>query len=56
MWQTIVMVAAVFLAIGGITRMLIKLIGAIIDRQKVNLIAQIIIISISISYLIWYCN
>ena len=54
MWQMICMVIAVFLIVASIASAIIKL----LDRNKlyVTLWPQVIMLTIGISYLVWYCN
>lgn len=50
------MVIAVFLIVLGILSFISKLAVAIANRTKYNLVLELIIITIGLSYLIWYCN
>ena len=61
MWQTILMCIAVFDVVWGLALMLMKMVGAISNsinktNFKYNIFMEIIMITIGISYLIWYCN
>lgn len=61
MWQTILMCIAVFMVVFGLVNFIMKMVGAIgniINKTsfKYNLNIEIIMITIGISYLIWYCH
>lgn len=61
MWQTILMCIAVLFVVVGCASTLSKIIQALtcsILKQnfKYNLVIDIILVSIGISYLIWYCQ
>lgn len=61
MWQTIVMIIAVFIVVWGLALMLMKMVSAIASiinktSYKCNIFIEIIMITIGISYLIWYCQ
>ena len=56
MWQTIFLVIAVFLVVFGIIATVVDLTKAIVVNRSYNFFPQIIMITIGLSYIIWYCN
>jgi hypothetical protein len=54
MWEVVCMIIAVFLVVLGIASTIIKLLDR--NRLHVTLWSEVIMLTIGISYLIWYCN
>ena len=56
MWQTILMCIAVFMVILGLVSFIIRLAKVIIEKNTTIFLGEVILLTIGISYLIWYCN
>lgn len=56
MIQTIILFIAVFLFICGIVGIINKIIDTILNSNINKLIFNIIIITIGLTYILWYCN
>lgn len=56
MLQNVLMVIAVFLMVFGIISSISKIVEACLNKEDTKLWLDMIIISIGLSYLIWYCN
>ena len=56
MWQTIFLFIAVFLLMYGISSFVAKSIKYITLGRPDNLLPQAILMTIGLTYIIWYCN
>ena len=56
MIQTIILFVAVFLFIYGITCIVTNIINVIYNDGRTNIVPRIIIATIGLTYILWYCN
>ena len=56
MIQTIFLFIAVFLFIYGITCIITNIINSLHSWKNSNLIPRVIITTIGLTYILWYCN
>ena len=56
MIQTIILFIAVFLFMYGITCIITNIVSSIIGWKDSNLLPRIIIATIGLTYILWYCN
>lgn len=56
MIQTIILFIAVFLFIYGITCIITNIINVIYNEGSTNLVSRVIITTIGLTYILWYCN
>ena len=56
MIQTIILFIAVFLFICGIIGIINKIVDTVLNGNTNKLLFNLIIITIGLTYIIWYCN
>jgi hypothetical protein len=56
MVKTIILFIAVFLFIFGIIGLINKIVDTILNGHKNTLLFNLIVITIGLTYIIWYCN
>ena len=56
MIEIIILFIAVFLFIYGITCIITNILNAIYNGEKTDLFIRIMIASVGLTYILWYCN